>query len=228
MTSWPRGHVIAERRSRRPVRVAARRYELCKRALDISLATVLLVVSSPILLIVAVLVGATSRGPILFRQTRVGRGGAPFRMLKFRTMRHGCDDEAHRDYVRRLLAEEVEAKDGLYKLLDDPRITSVGAVLRRLSIDEMPQLLNVLKGDMTLVGPRPAMPFEAELFPDWAAPRYQVAPGVTGLWQVSGRNRLTMLQGLKLDVAYVEQRSFVVDLIILLRTVPAVLGRGAR
>ena len=92
----------------------------------------------------------------------------------------------------------------------------------------MPQLLNVLKGDMTLVGPRPAMPFEAELFPDWAAPRYQVAPGVTGLWQVSGRNRLTMLQGLKLDVAYVEQRSFVVDLIILLRTVPAVLGRGAR
>ncbi len=149
-------------------------------------------------------------------------------MLKFRTMRHGCDDEAHRDYVRRLLAEEVEAKDGLYKLLDDPRITRVGAVLRRLSIDEMPQLLNVLKGDMTLVGPRPAMPFEAELFPDWATPRYQVAPGVTGLWQVSGRNRLTMLQGLKLDVAYVEQRSFVVDLIILLRTVPAVLGRGAR
>lgn len=228
MTSWPRGHVIAERRSRRPVRVAARRYELCKRALDISLAAVLLVVCSPVLLLVAVIVGATSRGPILFRQTRVGRGGAPFRMLKFRTMRHGCDDEAHRDYVRRLLAEEVEAKDGLYKLLDDPRITSVGAVLRRLSIDEMPQLLNVLKGDMTLVGPRPAMPFEAELFPDWAAPRYQVAPGVTGLWQVSGRNRLTMLQGLKLDVAYVEQRSFVVDLIILLRTVPAVLGRGAR
>ncbi|HEY2878872.1 sugar transferase [Nocardioides sp.] len=228
MTSWQRGHVIAERRSRRPVRVAARRYELGKRALDVSLATVLLVVASPILLIVAVLVGVTSRGPVLFRQTRVGRAGAPFRMLKFRTMRHGCDDEAHRDYVRRLLAEEVEAKDGLYKLLDDPRITRVGAVLRRLSIDEMPQLLNVLKGDMTLVGPRPAMPFEAELFPDWATPRYQVAPGVTGLWQVSGRNRLTMLQGLKLDVAYVEQRSFVVDLIILLRTVPAVLGRGAR
>jgi lipopolysaccharide/colanic/teichoic acid biosynthesis glycosyltransferase len=158
----------------------------------------------------------------------VGRGRAPFRMLKFRTMRDGCDDGAHRDYVRRLLADDVAAQDGLYKLVDDPRVTRVGAVLRGLSIDELPQLLNVLKGDMTLVGPRPALPFEAELFPEWATPRYLVAPGLTGLWQVSGRNRLTMLQGLNLDVEYVAKRSFVVDLLILLRTVPAVLDRGAR
>jgi lipopolysaccharide/colanic/teichoic acid biosynthesis glycosyltransferase len=177
---------------------------------------------------VAVLVRLTSRGPVLFRQTRVGRTGAPFLMLKFRTMRHGCDDKTHRDYVRLLLADQAPAHDGLYKLVDDPRVTRVGAVLRRLSLDEVPQLLNVLKGDMSLVGPRPALDFEADLFPDWAAPRYLVAPGVTGLWQVSGRNRLTMLQGLELDVEYVERRSFVVDLLILARTVPAVLGRGAR
>jgi lipopolysaccharide/colanic/teichoic acid biosynthesis glycosyltransferase len=208
--------------------MAARGYELCKRVLDVTLATVLLVVFSPLLLLVAVLVRATSPGPVLFRQTRVGRAGAPFRMLKFRTMLHGCDDGAHRDYVRRLLAAQAEAHEGLYKLVDDPRVTRIGAVLRRLSIDELPQLLNVLKGDMTLVGPRPALPFEAELFPDWAAPRYLVAPGLTGLWQVSGRNRLTMLQGLELDVAYVEQRSLVGDMVILLRTVPAVLGHGGR
>jgi len=208
--------------------MATRGYDLGKRLLDIALATVLLAVSSPVLLVVAVLVAATTRGPVLFRQTRVGRAGAPFRMLKFRTMRHGCDDAAHRDYIHRLLSDEAEAYDGLYKLVDDPRVTRIGAVLRRLSIDELPQLLNVLKGDMTLVGPRPALPFEAELFPDWATPRYLVAPGLTGLWQVSGRNRLTMLQGLKLDVEYVEQRSFVVDVMILLWTVPAVVGRGAR
>jgi lipopolysaccharide/colanic/teichoic acid biosynthesis glycosyltransferase len=209
-------------------RLGGRGYELAKRVLDIALASVLLVVSSPLLLIIAVLVGATSSGPVLFRQTRVGRAGMPFRMLKFRTMREGCDDAVHRDYVRRLLADQVEAHEGLYKLVDDPRVTRVGAVLRRLSIDELPQLLNVVKGDMTLVGPRPALSFEAELFPDWATPRYLVAPGMTGLWQVSGRNRLTMLQGLELDLEYVERRSFVTDLRILLRTVPAVLDHGAR
>jgi lipopolysaccharide/colanic/teichoic acid biosynthesis glycosyltransferase len=207
---------------------ADRGYELAKRVLDITLAATALVVSAPILLFVAVLVRVTSRGPVLFRQTRVGRTGAPFLMLKFRTMRHGCDDKTHRDYVRLLLADQAPAHDGLYKLVDDPRVTRVGAVLRRLSLDEVPQLLNVLKGDMSLVGPRPALDFEADLFPDWAAPRYLVAPGVTGLWQVSGRNRLTMLQGLELDVEYVERRSFVVDLLILARTGPAVPGRGAR
>jgi lipopolysaccharide/colanic/teichoic acid biosynthesis glycosyltransferase len=149
-------------------------------------------------------------------------------MLKFRTMRHECDDVVHRDYVLRMLVGQAEAQGGLFKLVDDPRITRVGAVLRRSSIDELPQLLNVLKGDMTLVGPRPALPFEAECFPAWATPRYSVAPGLTGLWQVSGRSRLTMLQGLQLDVEYVQRAGFLMDLMILLRTVPAVLGRGGR
>jgi lipopolysaccharide/colanic/teichoic acid biosynthesis glycosyltransferase len=203
-------------------------YELGKRSLDVTLAAFLLVVFSPVLLVVALLVRVTSPGPVLFRQTRVGRAGETFQMLKFRTMRHECDDVAHRDYVLRMLVGQAEAQGGLFKLVDDPRVTRVGAVLRRSSIDELPQLLNVLKGDMTLVGPRPALPFEAECFPAWAAPRYLVAPGLTGLWQVSGRNRLTMLQGLELDVKYVERAGFLVDLMILLRTVPAVLGRGGR
>jgi lipopolysaccharide/colanic/teichoic acid biosynthesis glycosyltransferase len=203
-------------------------YASGKRAMDLILASVVLVVSSPLLLLVTVLIRATSPGPALFHQTRVGKRGEPFLMLKFRTMRTGCDDAVHREYVRRLLADTAEPQAGLYKLADDRRITRVGRALRTLSIDELPQLLNVLMGDMSLVGPRPALPFEAVLFPEWAAPRYLVAPGVTGLWQVSGRNRLTMLQGLKLDVEYVERRSLAFDLLILARTVPAVLGRGAR
>jgi lipopolysaccharide/colanic/teichoic acid biosynthesis glycosyltransferase len=203
-------------------------YAFGKRAMDLVLAMVVLVVSSPLLLLVTVLIRATSPGPALFRQTRVGKHGEPFLMLKFRTMRTGCDDAVHREYVQRLLADAAEPQAGLYKLADDRRITRVGRALRSLSIDELPQLLNVLMGNMSLVGPRPALPFEAILFPEWAVPRYLVAPGVTGLWQVSGRNRLTMLQGLKLDVEYVERRSLALDLLILVRTVPAVLGRGAR
>jgi lipopolysaccharide/colanic/teichoic acid biosynthesis glycosyltransferase len=209
-------------------RIRTRAYELTKRALDVTLALAALALASPLLLAVAVLVRVTSPGPVLFRQSRVGRNGVPFSMLKFRTMRHGCDGGVHRDYVSRLLAGQAEPQEGLYKLADDNRITRVGRVLRRFSIDELPQLFNVLWGDMALVGPRPALPFEADLFPDWAAPRYRVPPGLTGLWQVSGRNRLTMVQGLRLDVEYVDQRGPRTDLLILLRTVPAVLGRGAR
>jgi lipopolysaccharide/colanic/teichoic acid biosynthesis glycosyltransferase len=209
-------------------RVSLSVYEAGKRVLDLTLSLVLLLACAPVLLLVAVLVRTTSPGPVLFRQTRVGRGGRPFDMLKFRTMRHGCDDATHREYVRHLLADGAEPQEGLYKLADDPRVTAVGRLLRRSSVDELPQLLNVLKGEMALVGPRPALPFEADLFPAWAAPRYEVAPGLTGLWQVSGRNRLTMLQGLRLDVEYVQNRGFPVDLGILLRTLPAVFGRGAR
>ena len=230
MTAWHPG-TWALRPAGSPDLAGVRAGKACtfgKRAIDVTLATVMLAMSSPMLLLVAVLIRATSPGPVLFRQTRVGKDGVPFLMLKFRTMRTGCDDAVHRDYVQRLLSDAAEPQAGLYKLADDPRITPVGRVLRTLSIDELPQLLNVLVGSMSLVGPRPALPFEAILFPEWAAPRYLVAPGVTGLWQVSGRNRLTMLQGLRLDVEYVERRSLGLDLLILVRTVPAVLGRGAR
>ncbi|HEU4566613.1 MAG TPA: sugar transferase [Marmoricola sp.] len=199
-----------------------------KRGLDVVVAMTALVLVSPLLLLVAALVRLTSSGPALFRQTRVGQYGRTFEMLKFRTMRDGCDDGVHREYVERMLTHGVEPQNGLYKLDTDPRITRVGALLRRTSIDEIPQLLNVIRGEMSLVGPRPALPFEAQMFPAWAASRFTVQPGLTGMWQVNGRNRLTMIDGLRLDVEYVARRTLLLDLAILARTVPAVLGGGAR
>jgi lipopolysaccharide/colanic/teichoic acid biosynthesis glycosyltransferase len=199
-----------------------------KRATDVAVAAVALLLCLPLLVVVWALVRLTSPGPALFRQVRVGEGGRSFEMLKFRTMVVDNDDSAHRDYVARLLAGEAEPEEGLYKLGTDPRVTRVGAVLRKASIDELPQLINVMRGDMSLVGPRPALPWEVAMFPDWAAPRFSVRPGLTGLWQVSGRNRLSMLDGLVLDTDYVARRGLLLDLVILVRTVPAVLRGGAR
>jgi lipopolysaccharide/colanic/teichoic acid biosynthesis glycosyltransferase len=199
-----------------------------KRALDLVVAGLLLVATSPLLGVVYLLVRMSSPGPALFRQTRLGRGGKPFDLLKFRTMYVHSDETPHREYVRRLLAGVAEPHGGLYKLAADERVTRVGALLRRLSIDELPQLINVLRGEMSLVGPRPALPWEAAMFPAWAAPRSWVPPGLTGLWQVSGRNELTMLEGLRLDVEYVARQSLRVDLAILVRTVPTVLAAKGR
>jgi lipopolysaccharide/colanic/teichoic acid biosynthesis glycosyltransferase len=185
------------------------------------------VLALPVLLPAALLIAATSRGGILYRQQRVGRYGRPFLMYKLRTMRAGAGDDVHRAYVRRLLTEECPpdgGRSGLYKLAGDPRVTRVGRWLRRASIDELPQLWNVLRGDMSLVGPRPALPYEAELFSVAHRERFLVPPGLTGLWQVSGRNRLPMRAGLDLDVEYVRRQSFGLDLLILLKTVPAVLA----
>lgn len=199
-----------------------------KRSMDLLLASIGMVLLSPLMLVLLVLVRATSPGPALFRQTRVGAGRRTFVMLKFRTMRTDADQQLHLDYVRRLMAGEVEAVNGLYKLDHDPRITKVGAFLRKTSLDELPQLLNVLRGEMSLVGPRPMLPAELELLPHWAAVRFGVPPGITGLWQVSGRNRLTMLQGLRIDVDYTSRRSVWFDVMVLLRTIPAVLSSSAR
>jgi lipopolysaccharide/colanic/teichoic acid biosynthesis glycosyltransferase len=199
-----------------------------KRCFDAVTAATLIVLSLPILAIIATMVRLTSRGPVLFRQARVGRDGREFTMLKFRSMRVTGDETIHKQYVCKLLNGDVEAVDGLYKIDHDPRITRIGGLLRKTSLDELPQLWNVLRGDMALIGPRPAIVWEVEMFPDWANQRFAVRPGITGLWQVSGRNRLTMSQGLALDVDYVAQRCFVLDLKILLLTLPAVLGRGTR
>ncbi|WP_427894847.1 sugar transferase [Kribbella sp. GL6] len=196
--------------------------------MDLALASIGMVLLSPLMLVMFVLVRATSPGPALFRQVRVGAGRRTFVMLKFRTMRIDADQQLHLDYVRRLMAGEVEAVDGLYKLDHDPRITRLGALLRRTSLDELPQLLNVLRGDMSLVGPRPMLPAELEMLPPWAGVRFEVPPGITGLWQVSGRNRLTMTQGLRIDVDYTQRRSAWLDLLVLLRTIPAVLGSTGR
>lgn len=202
--------------------------DLVKRLIDVTVALTALPLVLPLLLVLAVAVRLDSPGPALFRQERVGRRGRTFVMLKFRTMATGCDDTLHRDYVRRLLAGDAEQTDGLYKLEADPRLTRVGGMLRRTSLDELPQLLNVLRGEMSLVGPRPAMAYEVAQFPAWAMARFLVRPGLTGLWQVSGRNRVTMTEGLRLDVQYVAQRSLLVDLRILLRTIPAVFAHEAR
>ena len=199
-----------------------------KRVLDKSVAGIVLLVAAPVILLIATLIRVTSTGPVLFRQTRIGAGGRQFVMLKFRTMRHRCSDDIHRAYVKDLLDGAATQQDGLFKLHNDPRITAVGRALRKLSLDELPQLLNVLRGEMSLVGPRPSLPWELPMFPAWAYRRLEVLPGVTGLWQVGGRNRLTMLEGLELDVRYVDQRSLWLDLRILAKTPIALLAGSAR
>ncbi len=200
-------------------------YERAKRAMDGAAAVVLLAVLAPMLMVVGLLIRMTSPGPALFRQERVGRGGHPFRIYKFRTMRSDADDEVHRAYVTSLLTDTDPTdggRAGVFKLTDDPRITPLGAWLRRTSIDELPQLLNVLRGDMSLVGPRPALPYEVELYAPEQRARLDVLPGMTGLWQVEGRSDLPMRDAIALDLEYARTRSFLLDLRILLRTIPTV------
>lgn len=203
-----------------------------KRLFDVLIASLCLVLVSPLMAAVAVMVRATSPGPALFRQARIGRGGRRFVLYKFRTMFDGSPNEIHREYVSKLLTDDrppTGGRHGLYKLEDDPRVTPIGRLLRRTSIDELPQLFNVLRGDMSLVGPRPVLPWEAELIGATHAKRFLATPGITGLWQVSGRNRLTMRQGFDLDVEYLHRQSLALDALILLKTLPVVLStRGAR
>lgn len=209
-----------------------------KRSVDLMVAGALLVVLAPIMLILAVLVRVTSPGPALFRQDRVGRDKRPFPMLKFRTMKNKCDDRIHREYVTQLLTapEPSGTTTGdrvVYKLTDDPRVTRLGRLLRRTSLDELPQLINVVRGEMSLVGPRPVLEWEAELLGPEYEDRFGVKPGITGLWQVEGRNSLTMRQAVELDLEYVRRRSTALDLRILVMTVPtaaksALTGKDAR
>jgi lipopolysaccharide/colanic/teichoic acid biosynthesis glycosyltransferase len=202
------------------------RHRYAKRLLDIVVALLCLVVLALPMVSIALMIRFTSRGPALFRQVRLGQGGQPFVMYKFRTMYQDSPDDIHRDYVRKMFGDDPEATvapGGLYKLHDDPRLTPVGPLLRRTSLDELPQLINVVRGEMSLVGPRPALPWEAELFGPAHRARFLVPPGVTGLWQISGRNRLTMAEGLRLDLEYLEKQGFFFDLKILLKTLPVVL-----
>ena len=205
---------------------------MAKRMLDVVGSSLILLVLLPVLLLIAVAVRATSPGPALFRQARVGMHGRPFVMLKFRSMRADSSDEAHRAYVTALLTEEAPPDGGVagvYKLAHDSRVTRLGALLRRTSLDELPQLLNVLRGDMSLVGPRPALAWEVQLYEEAHRRRLDVPPGLTGLWQVSGRSTLTLREALDLDVQYAERCSWSLDLRILRLTPAALRGRsGAR
>lgn len=209
-----------------PVRALER---CARRALDLTVASLGLAVLAAPMLLIAVAVRATSPGPALLRQRRIGLGGRPFVLYKFRTMRVGGSDHAHRDMIARELRGEDTSHNGSWKLDDDPRVTTVGSWLRRTSVDELPQLLNVLRGDMTLVGPRPCLDWEARMFPPEFDERFAVPPGLTGLWQVTGRSTMGTLDMLRLDVMYVRHRNFRAELHILARTMPSLLrGDGAR
>lgn len=199
-----------------------------KRVVDYVGAACGLLLISPFLLVVAVLIKLDSPGPVLFRQTRIGKYGRPFVFYKFRTMRNGCDSDCHREHVKKLIQGELgdddRSSDGSFKLEDDPRITKVGRVLRRTSIDELPQLLNVLKGEMSLIGPRPPLPYEVELYTPRYMRRLETLPGMTGLWQVSGRAQLTYGEMVDLDIEYADTWSLAADARILLKTFSAVVG----
>jgi lipopolysaccharide/colanic/teichoic acid biosynthesis glycosyltransferase len=198
-----------------------------KRAIDVAGSLALIGALSPVLGACAAAVRLTSPGPVLFRQRRIGRQGQPFEMLKFRTMHQNADQSAHQQYVAQLIAgtADAHAADGttVFKLVGDRRITPAGHWLRRLSLDELPQLINVLRGDMSLVGPRPPLPYEVEHYTPRHLQRLDVTPGITGLWQVSGRSRTTFEEMIDLDLAYIERWSVSLDLQILLRTLPVVV-----
>lgn len=206
-----------------PPEVALHRHGRATRVTEVVVATVTLAVLLPLMLSIAVAIATTSRGPVLYRQQRVGLGGRTFSMVKFRTM---CADADRR--AEALFAERNDGSGPLHKLYDDPRVTPVGWWLRRFSLDELPQLWNVLNGTMALVGPRPATPDEVAHFSARDHGRHVVRPGITGIAQVRGRSDLDWDEAIRLDLEYVERRSLRLDLLILLRTLPAVLrGRGA-
>ncbi|MCK6550534.1 sugar transferase [Myxococcota bacterium] len=198
-----------------------------KRLFDIVVASIALVLLSPLMLFVALAIKLTSKGPVLFSQDRVGENGEVFRFLKFRTMQVNNDDAIHREYAKKWIAEgkaaTTEGGQQIFKIARDPRIIPIGGFLRKYSVDELPQLVNVLRGDMSLIGPRPPIPYEVEVYREWHRRRFEGPPGITGLWQVSGRNRLSFDEMVKLDIQYLENWSVRQDLKILWRTMSVVL-----
>ena len=200
-----------------------------KRAMDIAGSLFALLLLSPLFLLIAVAVKCSSPGPAIFRQQRVGHSGRVFTFLKFRSMYLACDPLPHQDYVQAFIANKGAPRNGVYKLTHDSRVTSLGWILRKTSLDELPQFWNVLRGEMSLVGPRPPLPYEFEKYAPWHRRRVlEAKPGMTGLWQVSGRSRTSFNEMVRLDLRYARHKSFWLDLKILLRTPEAVLsGKGA-
>jgi lipopolysaccharide/colanic/teichoic acid biosynthesis glycosyltransferase len=199
-----------------------------KRSLDVVGALVALVLAGPLMLAVALAIRLTSKGPALFKQVRVGQGGKPFVMYKFRSMRIDVDDNIHREFVADLIdgkTKDTAAGEPNFKLKADPRVTAVGRVIRKTSIDELPQFFNVLRGNMSLVGPRPPVPYEAALYKTWHRRRvFELKPGLTGIWQVEGRSRVSFDDMVRMDLRYLRECSLGFDLMILLRTVKVVLN----
>lgn len=214
---------------REPLSEAAR---LAKRATDILISAFALLLLAPIWLVIALLIKLDSKGGVFYRQERVGMDGRIFLCYKFRTMRKDTDDRAHREYQQLYIAGRPETNMGdearpVYKMQGDPRVTRIGGLLRRVSLDELPQLFNVLAGDMSVVGPRPPIPYEVEFYHTSHRRRLDMKPGLTGLWQVSGRNRLSFDEMVRLDVFYIENWSLWLDLKIILQTLPVMLRGDA-
>ena len=199
-----------------------------KRVFDLLLASSLLVISAPFMLIAALVIRIESPGSCVIGQRRVGHQGQPFVMYKFRSMVLGVDDELHHRAVRNWMIGVKDSNASSYKIQNDPRITKVGHVLRKYSLDELPQLFNVLLGDMSLVGPRPPLPYEYDSYTDLEAQRLRVLPGITGLWQVNGWHHASFEEMVQDDLRYTREWSIWLDIAILLKTVPIVLlGRGS-
>lgn len=193
-------------------------YEVSKRVLDIIFSVLGLVILSPLLLIVAILIKLESKGPIVFSQRRIGLNGKEFEMYKFRSMVENAEK------LKEKLANQNEMSGPMFKMKDDPRVTKVGKFIRKTSIDELPQLLNVLRGEMSLVGPRPSLPREVEKFETWMLKRLDVKPGLTCYWQVSGRNNIDFYDWMKLDIQYVNERSFWLDIKLIFKTAFVLFG----
>jgi exopolysaccharide biosynthesis polyprenyl glycosylphosphotransferase len=237
LSRWPAENISVEMFGAVPLISLARsnieglNYVL-KRIFDVTFASLILLLMSPLLGLAAAAVWVVDGRPILFRQQRVGMRGNSFEIIKFRTMRLAATDSCHREYVKRWIQNRPAATDGasgraqVFKLTGDERITRVGGILRRFSLDELPQLINVIRGEMSLIGPRPALPYEVESYEPWHLRRLDAAPGITGLWQVSGRNRLSFDEMVRLDVKYLREWSLGFDLRIMARTVPAILRGG--
>jgi exopolysaccharide biosynthesis polyprenyl glycosylphosphotransferase len=214
-----------------PKNLTSKTSQLTKRAIDVIGSLLALTLLSPFYVIIAVAIKLTSKGPIFFKQDRVGQYGKHFSFLKFRSMYYKNDAKIHQEYVRGLISGKHDGKGAagngtVFKIKDDPRVTPVGKFLRKTSLDEIPQFLNVLMGDMSLVGPRPPIPYEVEVYEAWHRRRFlEAKPGITGLWQVEGRSRTKFDEMVRLDLRYVKTWSPWLDIKILLRT-PAVVFRG--
>ncbi|MHB0858720.1 MAG: sugar transferase [Anaerolineae bacterium] len=208
-------------------------YYQAKRVMDVVSAATLLFILAPFMLLMALAIRLDSPGPVFFRQRRMGyrwrdRRLETFEIVKFRSMQWNCDQRPHELYVQEWINGEVQGKQKLAKLINDNRTTRVGRLLRKLSLDEIPQLWNVLRGEMSLVGPRPVPLYEVEQYKPWHRKRLQATPGMTGLWQIKGRAQVSIDEMAQLDIEYIKRQSLWLDLKIVLLTVPAVLsGRGA-
>lgn len=201
-----------------------------KRFIDVAISVAVLTLGFPFFLAIGLLIKLTSRGSVFFKQRRVGENGKPFFLYKFRSMKTDNDDSIHREFAQNYIQGQNsqtsldEKSAALYKIVDDPRVTAIGGFLRRTSLDELPQFINILKGQMSVVGPRPPMEYEYEHYDDWHKLRVKIRPGLTGLWQVSGRSTVPFQEMVMLDLYYIEHWSLKMDLNIMIKTVPVMLS----